>query len=951
MKLVIAAYLLATSVGIAKAQTCVQGLWNIEVTGKCDYATILAAYEQQVFVATGATSCAEGTVTAEQELSSLLTNLNQDVATICKNLYDNMDTTEFYEGAGKGTDYEFEKAFYNGHSKWVEEVETTYESTDGSATSRLREDAASVNAFYQGDGSYSQVNMPPLENFEQCDANAVMCCWPKDRQAADNNGNCNRNTYSENCVDKDPADNTNLCFVDMEKGSFASGFDSDGLVEFPGDGDDGEGAIHCHGYAWANDEYDPITRYRANNLFYVSMYDHMHQRGYVENIPGAPMCGCVEKMPMATRSDCTQVDLTEDFTVVFDGSSIEAKMTKVEVDFNACQGKNGRNNDLYAYHWRLYEEGKVDRFQFGTVGRTLTDDHRCEYAREAELAKKGFQYGYSFDQGNWTQVAGNAGMSTGKPALGENAFKSAYELSSNNIIHRTCGDCESPEHKHVYHRRFTAVPDELNLLDHLMNGRDNAGGRSVWNVDFQLYSTYEDAVNDENRWPCPNNSFNYGATFDGECSPSGARRRNQWLQFSNPHNSPVRNVGIYIDTPTGEGVRAFDTRSGIYLDESIGNPLLDGATTLNDDDTYHMTCGGADIWGWKDEGHFKSRPETGDIEVVVRVDEIAPITDGWAKAGVMLRSNYDDDAVTVFGLLSGTNGVALHTRISKGNYMTMPGGNYDLNQKNSWLKLTKIGSLMSFYYSDDGVTWTKRAEENVFFPEDEFRVGLACTSHKTSKLTEATFSNYEVTRYAAPTGSPTVSSAPTAWDADKDIGEPLRSGEYWADVGSGVTKLRGGGSGIWGSNDSFFFHSNQRVNDAFTMTAYVHGFGSGEAFAKGGIMIRTDDSSDASNVFIGAMGGYKGIGFQSRQSAGAATVHHGTHWVSSNKAWIKLIKTGDVIEALYRTDSEEEWNSLGTKSVDFAASRTLQVGYAVTVGNEDNSWNYADLYMKNFSVE
>ena len=125
----------------------------------------------------------------------------------------------------------------------------------------------------------------------------------------------------------------------------------------------------------------------------------------------------------------------------------------------------------------------------------------------------------------------------------------------------------------------------------------------------------------------------------------------------------------------------------------------------------------------------------------------------------------------------------------------------------------------------------------------------------------------------------------------------------------------------------------------------------GEAFAKGGIMIRTDDSSDASNVFIGAMGGYKGIGFQSRQSAGAATVHHGTHWVSSNKAWIKLIKTGDVIEALYRTDSEEEWNSLGTKSVDFAGSRTLQVWYAVTVVNEDNSWNYAYLYMENFSVE
>ena len=333
-------------------------MWELELTGKCDYTTILAAYEQQVFGVTGSNSCAEGTVTAEEELVNLLDKLNQNVDTLCKTMYDNVGgKTNFFEAAGIGKDYKFEQAFYNGYSKWVEEVETTYERKEGDATSVLREDAASVNAFYQGDGSYTQVGLPPLENFEECIANAVMCCWPKDRQAADNNGNCNRNTYSENCVDKDPADNTNLCSVDLEKGAFASGFNSaDGIVQFPGDGDDGEGSIHCHGYAWANDEHDPTNRYKANNLFYVSMYDHMHQRGYVENIPGAPMCGCVEKMPTVTRSDCTQVDLTEDFTVTFDGASIEAKFTKVEVDFNACQGKGGRNNDLFAYTHRLFEE-------------------------------------------------------------------------------------------------------------------------------------------------------------------------------------------------------------------------------------------------------------------------------------------------------------------------------------------------------------------------------------------------------------------------------------------------------------------------------------------------------------------------------------------------------------------------------------------------------------------
>jgi regulation of enolase protein 1 (concanavalin A-like superfamily) len=138
------------------------------------------------------------------------------------------------------------------------------------------------------------------------------------------------------------------------------------------------------------------------------------------------------------------------------------------------------------------------------------------------------------------------------------------------------------------------------------------------------------------------------------------------------------------------------------------------------------------------------------------------------------------------------------------------------------------------------------------------------------------------------------------------------------------------------------------MNDDFTMTAYVNGFGSYEPFAKGGLMIRDGDSPDATNVFIGAMGAYKGIGFQSRASPGAKTVHHGTHWVSSNKAWIKLIKTGDTVQALYSTDGDE-WTSLGTKS--FTGSDKILVGYAATRGKDDNAYHYADLYIKNYSIE
>ena len=349
------------------AAKCLSGSFILEYEGECNLETLVEVFNDQVFSVSKSAAC-DG-VTAEQELEAQLAAANPTttIEDFCAKIYKDQPEVPFSEILKKTKNMTYEKAFFLGHSKLQEEVETIYESDDGSATSVLKEDGELVRAHFQGSAQNKMTEWPKLPNFESsvtdsngqptCTTNAAMCCWTKDRQANDNNGNCNSNTYSENCVDKDPADNTNLCSVDLAKGDYASGFNSPGIAEFPGDGDNGEGSIHCHGYAWANDEMDTITRYKANNLFYVSMYDHMHQRGYVENVPGAPMCGCVEKMPMATRSDCTQVDVTEDYSVVYDGESIEATMDKVEVDFNACQGKNNRNNDLYAYHHRLYEEG------------------------------------------------------------------------------------------------------------------------------------------------------------------------------------------------------------------------------------------------------------------------------------------------------------------------------------------------------------------------------------------------------------------------------------------------------------------------------------------------------------------------------------------------------------------------------------------------------------------
>lgn len=39
----------------------------------------------------------------------------------------------------------------------------------------------------------------------------------------------------------------------------------------------------------------------------------MYVRGYVKNIPGAPMCACAEQMPTVSRADCTQIDFESKF--------------------------------------------------------------------------------------------------------------------------------------------------------------------------------------------------------------------------------------------------------------------------------------------------------------------------------------------------------------------------------------------------------------------------------------------------------------------------------------------------------------------------------------------------------------------------------------------------------------------------------------------------------------
>lgn len=205
-------------------------------------------------------------------------------------------------------------------------------------------------------------------------------------------------------------------------------------------------------------------------------------------------------------------------------------------------------------------------------------------------------------------------------------------------------------------------------------------------------------------------------------------------------------------------------------------------------------------------------------------------------------------------------------------------------------------------------------------------------------------------QYAFPTSAPSISQAPTAWTPSIDIGDVQREGQYIpANPNTGIITVKGSGTGTWGTQDSFFFHSEQRDADNLDIICYVNNWGWNWNYSKGGIMIRDGKTPDAAHAFLAITGRGQGVAFQSRGESGAVTDHHSYNWVPSNNVWLKLSKSGSTITAYFKHTSETEWTSAGETELNFS-SNGFAVGLAVTAGDE---YEYAlsQLDVKDFSIE
>lgn len=190
-----------------------------------------------------------------------------------------------------------------------------------------------------------------------------------------------------------------------------------------------------------------------------------------------------------------------------------------------------------------------------------------------------------------------------------------------------------------------------------------------------------------------------------------------------------------------------------FKSTDIGNPDLSGATDLMSDGI-GITAGGADVWGVKDEFRFSYIEQTGDFDLVARIESLtAPNL--YTKAGLMAREELTDNSRHIFFQVFPNNnprnknngGFEFQYRKDKdGEMKAIYPAKFDgapefpVNYPNTWIRLKRVGNDFTGFYSSDGKTWMKYTTFTMQLASKIY-LGLAVTSHNTKETAKAVFRN------------------------------------------------------------------------------------------------------------------------------------------------------------------------------------------------------------------
>jgi len=364
----------------------------------------------------------------------------------------------------------------------------------------------------------------------------------------------------------------------------------------------------------------------------------------------------------------------------------------------------------------------------------------------------------------------------------------------------------------------------------------------------------------------------------------------------------------------------------------IGDAGVIGST-YSANGTFILQGAGADVWDTTDAFQYAWRPLHGDGTITAYVSSL----DGahpWSKAGVMIRGSLAPDAPHAFLLLSAANGTAFQRRQAAGGMTAHTGG-----PSFHWLRLERVGNLVTASISADGQTWELVDRETIQLPPDAL-IGLAVTSHDSTRIATAVFTSVAVT----------VVPAVSTWHAG-DVGFTGAPGSVVEQADRVV--VSGSGADVWETVDAFHFAHRLYAGDLdvivrVTPNSFI------DPWAKFGIMVRDSLQPDSPHAFL-LLSGSEGVAFQRRHVAGAETSHSGGGAAFSPE-WLRLVRVGDRFTA-FRSVDGLSWVPFAEDAIHMAGA--VFVGLAVTshsfgavatasfdhisVSGESASWDSADV--------
>jgi len=361
----------------------------------------------------------------------------------------------------------------------------------------------------QGNGAH----MTNFDLDEGCDLRTVMCCFVD-----------NANGIFD--------DNTEVCHMDLHAAR-RSNHVSNGYAYY-GAGDES----HCVGFSWEDGEESDALK--GNALFHIS-YLYRMEMGYAKNVPGAPMCACIEQMPSVEKASCVNVSGSATFTFTYNGPDDITGTNTADVTYGECGGDDLKTN----FAGSGAELAELDNYLVGDGG---CEQSSLNFKNDKFLVPTTKQL-YVTDEAMWEQWAGygllyypfNRRKYDESLEELDTYLRNYFAESSQPIVYRHCKSCLE-SHQHIYYKRITAWPsaDDQNIADLFLNNWSSTPNNER-DVDFNLYSSYEDALNNVDAWSYCN--YDGGVGFARDCGPMGYVG-SQWINHKHA-NGPHFSWGFY----------------------------------------------------------------------------------------------------------------------------------------------------------------------------------------------------------------------------------------------------------------------------------------------------------------------------------------------------------------------------------------------------------------------